>query len=242
VVRFLLLFVFSQISDYDRGVALFEKGDLDGAIPLLAKAAQDRPNDAKAWKALGVVHAAKGAYESAEPAFGRACDIDPKLEDACYYHARALYALNRFEPSLAALERIQNRTSKVQLAAAQSLEALGRADEAEKAYKNSLSDGDPKPGVAYGLFLVRQGRFIEAVTPLRSVLARFPKNSEAHTYLGRALLEQGEIANSITHLELAVKIDPRSAQAHLLLAKAYVRAGRADKAKPHFEAAARSAH
>ena len=131
---------------------------------------------------------------------------------------------------------------KIHLGMAQALEALARAQEAEQEFKKTLAlarDSDSQPGVAYGLFLVRQGRFEEAVAPLQEVLQRFPESADAHTHLGRALLERGQIEASTAHLERAVAMQPASAQAHLLLAKAYVRAGRVMEAQPHFEAAAR---
>ncbi|PYT13085.1 MAG: hypothetical protein DMG59_21530 [Acidobacteria bacterium] len=248
--RMVFLFIlyaaaFGQTSDYERGVALFEKGQLDAAIPPLMRSTEAHPQDSRSWKALGVVYAAKGWYELAEPPLRRACDLDPKLEDACYYEARALYALNRFELSLEALVRAAlaaPKRWKIHLGMAQALEALARAQEAEQEFKKTLAlarDSDSQPGVAYGLFLVRQGRFEEAVAPLQEVLQRFPESADAHTHLGRALLERGQIEASTAHLERAVAMQPASAQAHLLLAKAYVRAGRVMEAQPHFEAAAR---
>jgi tetratricopeptide (TPR) repeat protein len=231
--------------DYKQGVELFQKGQLDASIPFLLRAANTNPRDARAWKALGVVYAAQGAYDLAKEPFQRACDLDPKLEDACYYCGRTLYALNLFEPSLAVLTRTaagDSKSWKIHLGIAQALEALQRPREAEKEFKESLSQSrntDPKPGVAYGLFLVRQGRFEEAVAPLEETLKRFPESAEAHIHLGRALMERDKLSEAILHFERAVAIDPTSAQAHLLLAKAYVRTGRIAESQPHFEAAVR---
>jgi Flp pilus assembly protein TadD len=231
--------------DYKQGVELFQKGQLDASVPFLIRAAKASPQDARAWKALGVVYAAQGIYDLAREPLQRACDLDPKLEDACYYYGRALYALNLFDPSLAVLTRAvagDSRSWKIHLGIAQALEALQRSREAEKEFKESLSlsqNTDPKPGVAYGLFLVRQGRFEEAVPPLEETLKRFPESAEAHIHLGRALMERNKLSEAIPHFERAVAIDPTSAQAHLLLAKAYSRAGRVAEAQPHFAAAAR---
>lgn len=231
--------------DYQRGIELFQKGQAEAAIPLLIRAAQASPGDARGWKALGVAYAAQGAYELAEPPFHRACELDPKLEDGCYYYGRALYALNRFEPSLLVLARaaVSNPQSwQIHLGLAQALEALARPEEAGKEFKTAVSlsqNRDPKPGTAYGLFLLRQGRIQDAVAPLEEVLKRFPASAEAHVHLGRALLYQDKDASAILHFEKAVALDPRSGQAHLLLAKAYVRIGRAADAQIHFDAAKR---
>ena len=236
---------FGQVSDYQQGVALIEKGQFSAAVPLLTRATQARPRDAQAWKALGVAYAAQQLYSDAEPVFRRACELDARLADACYYHGRALYALDRYEASLRALELAQRADAnswKVHLGVAQALEALGRAAEAEKKFRQALSlcrNTDSQPGIAYAHFLLRQGRVTEATAPLEEVLKRFPTSAEANTHLGRALLEQGNVTGAIQHLERAVAADPSSAQAHLLLAKGYVRAGRTAEAQPHFDAAAR---
>jgi Tfp pilus assembly protein PilF len=243
-----LLLAFQSVvtnPDYQRGIALLQNGQSGAAIPLLIRSTQASPRDARSWKALGVAYAAQGSYELAEPGFHRACELDPKLEDACYYYGRALYALNRFEPSLQVLARaagLQPKSWQIHLGIAQTLEALVRPQEAGKEFTTALSlaeNRDPKPGVAYGLFLLRQGRMDEAIAPLEEVLKRFPASAEAHIHLGRALMEQGKVTDAIPHFEKAVAIDAASGQAHLLLAKAYVRAGRASEAQVHFQAAAR---
>jgi tetratricopeptide (TPR) repeat protein len=221
---------------------LIEKGQFDAAIPLLTRVAAARPNDAQVFKALGVAHAARGEYDAAEPAFAKACGLNPQLPDACYYYGRALYALNRFDASLDALRRAPAGW-RVSLGIAQALEALGR-NESEAEFRKALAacrDADPQPGVAFAQFLIRQGRQTEAVAPLETVLKRFPRSAEAHTHLGRLLLDRGDHSAAIDHLRQAVAIDEKSAQAHLLLANAYVQAGRQQDAKPHFEEAARYA-
>ena len=223
-------------------MAFFQRGDLAAAIPFLTRAAEAHPRDAQMWKALGVAYAAAKDYASAEPPLRLACELDRKLEDACYFYARALYALDRYDASMDALERDGRGTWKVRLARAQALDAMGNADRAGREFRESIAvcrGVDAGPGVAYGLFLIRQGRVAEAVAPLEEVLKRYPTSADAHTYLGRALFEGGRLADAIPHLERAVALAPSSAQAHLLLAKAYVRSGREGEAQGHFELAAR---
>jgi tetratricopeptide (TPR) repeat protein len=241
---------FGQGSDYDDGVLRFQKGDLGGAVSLLNRAARQDSGNAQVWKALGSAYAAQKLYEQAESSFRRACELDPHLKDACYYHARSLYALDRFGPSLEVLQRavaIDPTSCNIHLAIAQTLEALEsealeRSGDAEKEYRRVVSfcgTRDRKAGEAFGRFLVRQGRFQEAIPILEEVLKEFPDFVEAHIQLGRVLLEQGQTDAAIFHLERAVALAPKSSQAHLLLAKAYARAGRAAEAQPHFELAAK---
>ena len=192
-------------------------------------------------KALGVAHSILSQYELAEPAFAQACRLAPKLADACYFHGRALYALNRFEASIAALEKAGG-SAKVRLGIGQALEALGRFDQAERAMREATANSnDPAASVALGLLLLRTARAAQAEAILTGTLRRFPQSAEANLGLGRALMERAAVDLAIPHLERAVSLTPESAQAHLLLAKAYMRVGRDKDAQPHFEAAARTA-
>ena len=232
----------AQSSAYTEGVAQFENGNPARAIPLLTRAVEEQPGSAKAWKALGVAYAAQKRYTEAEPPLEHACSLDAGLADACYFYARVLYALDRFEPSIEVLRRTGERTWRIQLAMAQALEALGQAREAEARFRESVQlggAGAAEPGVALSLFLIRQGRAAEAIPVGERVLVSFPDSGDAHLYLGRALLETGDARASIAELEHAVKLSPGSAQAHLLLANALMRTGRRADAEPHFQAAAR---
>lgn len=229
MLRVLLLLAFQ--TDYERGVSLFEGGNPQAAIEPLERAVKNDPKNAQAWKALGVVHAAMGDYGLAEGPFRNACERDGNLPDACYFWARALYALNRFEESLAALDkgaRSERRPWRTQLARAQALDGLGRAEEAERSFRSAAKDekADASAGVAYAVFLFRQGRTKEAVEPLNTVLQRYPNAPAANLEMGRVLLQLDRITDALPYLEKAVKLDPSSAPAHLLLSKVYARLGR----------------
>jgi tetratricopeptide (TPR) repeat protein len=234
----------AQLSDYDHGVALFEKGDPAAALPYLDRAAKSDPANAQKWKAAGAAHAALKHYADAEESFGRACKLDYKLPDACFFHARTLYALDRFEEALAALEHADPRNWRARLARAESLEALGRAATAEQEYKQSLTlcrNADPKPAVGYAEFLVRQGRAAESIPRLEEALAAHPTNADLHLWLGRALFDTNQLPEALPHLEQAVALNPKSAPSHLLLAKALTRLGRPSEAQPHYAEAAKHA-
>ncbi len=213
---------------------------MDEAIPYLKRATERNPEDATAWKALGAAYAANQQFPAAEPAFAKACSLAPRLENACYYQARTLYVLNRFDEALEVLRRSRQKGWKFDLAMGQNLYALGRAEEAEPLLRKAVAGAhgaDPGPGVELGTFLQRQGRSEEAGRELAEVVRRFPKSGEARLQLGRTLLDRGDTAGAIEQLEQAVALAPDSAQAHLLLANAYVRAGRTADAQPHFAAA-----
>lgn len=228
--------------DYEQGVALFDRGQFAAALPFLDRAAKADPQNAQKWKAVGVTYAALKEYADAEETLGRACRLDYKVPDACFFYARTLYALDRYEDSLVALEHADPRSWRARLARAVALEALGRADRAEKEFHEALSlcrNADASPATAYARFLIRQARALEAVPLLQQALAQHLDNPEAHLWLGRALFETNKFSDSLPHLQRAVALMPTSAQAHLLLAKTYIRLGRTSEAEPHLQQAAK---
>lgn len=218
---------------------LIQHGKNAEAVFLLERAAASEPKQARVRSALGVAYASQGMYDLAEPQFHKACALDSKLGEACYYEARALYAMDRFEQSIAVLRHIPE-SWQVDLAIAQAQEGLGNGVEAEGNFRKSRAlarNSVAQPDVAMGLFLLRQGRASDAITLLEDTVRRFPSDVEARIHLGHALLEQDKFAQAIPYLEGAVKAQPASAQAHLLLGKAYLRSGRSADAQPHFAAA-----
>lgn len=228
----LALVLFAQSEEYRRGVAAFEQGRQDEAIALLTQATAQAPRDAQAWKVLGVVHAARGDYREAEAPFAKACELNPRLTDACYYQGRALYMLNRFEDALAPLERalrVDAVRGRAETAIAESLEALGRAAEAEKRFRAAIARRDEaaeRARTAYARFLIRAGRTGDALLPLKEALTGNPDSAEALFQMGRALQQLDRIEEALPHLERAIALEPGRAPAHLLLARVYRRLGR----------------
>jgi tetratricopeptide (TPR) repeat protein len=210
---------------YQRGLELFRERKLDEAATVLTEAVRQAPS-ARAWKALGVVFATAQNYVLAEPAFREACRIDSKEQDACYFHARALYALDRYEPSVEALKRAspaERDPARIELGMAQAIEALGRAPEAErrylqaiKLYKSTLSpDFDPR--LHYGIFLFRQARLSDALAQFEKA----PESVRLRYYLGRTLYQMNRLEQAARQLERAVQLDPADATSALLLSKVH---------------------
>ena len=233
---------------YDQGVALFQQGRLDEALPPLQEAVRLDPS-ARNWRALGVVFAAKQEFREAEPAFQAACRLAPNDELNCYYLGRSLYALDRYEASLEALKKalpVHSRRWRTELAIAQALEALGRAKEAEEQFRKAIRLAPPKPvnpdfdnpSVDYGIFLYRQGRLEEALASLAEGARRAPDSAKARYQFGRALLQAGRIEESLAHLEAAVAQEPANHEAHLALSRAYFRLGRTEEGERHARLAA----
>jgi Tfp pilus assembly protein PilF len=196
-------------------------------------------NSAEAWKWLGVAYASQDRHDAAETPFRNACRLAPRDADACYFFGRSLYAQNRFEPALEALAAAFEtgvRPGRARLAMAQTLEALGRSEEAERRFREAVESARSEapaaadhPALHYGVFLMRQGRTGEAVETLRKA----PGSARAHFELGRAYYQLEKLPAAVDELRQAVRLDAVYGAAHLLLGKAYGRLGKEAEAARH---------
>jgi anaphase-promoting complex subunit 3 len=227
---YVLLFVQTPDALYRQGVAAFEAGRADEAIPLFEKAATAAKSNAQYWKAYGVALASREDYRASLEPLREACKLDRRLPDACYYFGRALYATDRYEAALEPLgQALQTDTDKAraETALAQALEALGRDQEAERHFRSAMARKDPfatRARTPYGRFLMRQGRMNEALAMLES--AQQPESAEALIEYARALMQANQVELAAAKLERLVELTPRDAAARFLLAKAYRRLGR----------------
>lgn len=207
---------------YTEGVLLLEQGKLDAARTSLELAVKRTPANAQAWKALGVAAAMAGDYSAAEAPFAKACQLNAKLIDGCYFWARALYALNRFEPAIAVLKKLDDgQAGRTQTALGQAYEALGKISEAESSFQKALTAKDfiGESQLRYGIFLYRTGRLTEAGDRLQQALKLAPHSAEAAAELGRVRYQQGNLEEAETLLRNAVAWEPTRESARLLLDK-----------------------
>jgi Tfp pilus assembly protein PilF len=154
----------------DRAAAAFTRRDFGTAEQVCLEVIQREPKRVQAHKLLGMVYAAQERFADAEAPFRRACELDAREENACYYLGRTLYALSRFQESRAALEtalRHRKDRGRPLHSLALALEALGDAEQAEKRYREAIRAGEAKARVDYGLFLVKHGRGEEGLRVLR---------------------------------------------------------------------------
>ena len=205
---------------YSDGVRLIEEGKLPQAVVRLQLAVKQSPAKAQPWKALGVAYAMAGDYEAAEQPFENACGLDKKLPDACYFWARALYALNKFESAIRVL-KLEPQTGRTFTAMGQALEALGNNQQAEKEFQKALaakdSAGDAR--LRYGIFLFRSGRISESADMLETSLNLLNRSSEAAAELGRVRYQQGNLVDAERLLRMALSWEPGREAAKLLLEK-----------------------
>ena len=220
------------------GLTYFRAGRSASARPLLERATSLSPENGQAWKMLGLVATSDGDLDRAVTALRKACDLAAGDAEACYYFARNLYALGRYESARAPFEKAlsaapQTMLGRIQRADALNFAALGLPAEAEahflKAIAASASSHDSEdPRVDYGAFLFRQGRTEEAIRPLQQAARDNPASGRANLEWGRVLLHLEKLAEATACLEKAASLEPANSNAHLLLGTAYLRLGRTD--------------
>src|SRR5260370_38538572 len=71
-----------------------------------------------------------------------------------------------------------------------------------------------KPAVETAWQLLAQGKRDQAVTVLRDMIHREPRNADARRLLGTVLMENGDRSESNAQLNEAVRFLPKSAEAH----------------------------
>lgn len=67
-----------QSDSTSQGVALYERGDTEGAIKVLREAVKNSKEDAKAWNYLGLALIRQGKSKEAVQVFGKAIDLRTK--------------------------------------------------------------------------------------------------------------------------------------------------------------------
>jgi superkiller protein 3 len=193
--------------------------------------------DARSWKALGLASMSNGDLEGALPALSKACELDEHDDEACYFLARDLQTLGRYESARAAFEKAlraapQPMLPKVHRAIALNFVALFLPAEAERHFLKAIQlagrggrEGED-PRVDYGAFLFRQGRTEEALRPLEQAARDAPSSARANLEWGRVLLHLNKLNEAAACLEKAVGSEPGNWNAHLLLGQAYLRLGK----------------
>lgn len=162
-------------SALERGRQALLNHNFGAAELALQQAIREQPSSAHAHKLLGMTYSDQEKYQLAEEPFRRACALDPREENACYYLGRLYYTLNRYEESRKAFEialryGVQDR-GRLLLGMALTLEATGETTAAERNYKAAIEAGCRQALIGYGMFLFHHGRGRESLEYLRKANA-----------------------------------------------------------------------
>jgi Tfp pilus assembly protein PilF len=80
---------------------------------------------------------------------------------------------------------------------------------------------------------IKEKRWDSAITSLKSVVARDPKNADAHNLLGYSYRWKGMMDLSFKHYDEALKLEPNHKGANEYIGVAYLKVNKPEKAKEH---------
>lgn len=215
--------------EFAAGDRAFNARDYQQAQRHFERVTQLAPQWPRGWKALGVTLAFQNNIVAAESPLRKACELSPREPDACYYLARGLYASDRFVAALKVLTSLLTtdpQPARIEEAIAHAKEGLGEFDDAEKWYRKGVARDARRCSLAFGRFLLRQGRLDEGVPWLKRAVQYEPDSGSAHLALGQAYLEAGsadqaDLADrAVNELREAVRLLPQDEAARHLLQKA----------------------
>jgi tetratricopeptide (TPR) repeat protein len=227
---------------FQQGIALVDKGDLDGAIDCWKKALDLDPKYVPAHNNLGNVLRDKGDLDGAIACYQKALDLDPKYAPAHCNLGVALYDRHDLDGAIACFQKALELDPKFATAyynLGNALRAKGDLDGAIACYKKVLILA-PKNAEAHnnlGIALGDKGDLDGAIACFRKTLDLDPKLASPHYNLGLALKGKGDLGGAIACYKKALELDPKDAKAHNNLGNALKDKGDPDGAVACFQKA-----
>lgn len=189
---------------------------------------------------------AQGDAKSAAAYYARARELNPFDLEPYVVWGEDLVRLGRPEEGLRFLReavRVDPDSTWARRALAAAYEALGRFDEAERAYEAGIvREGLGSPvTLSCDDYYRRRGDDAARRLVLEAALERDPANGALYERLGEMALAEGEVERGLNLLTAAVTLEPASPEANAALGFYYRTHGRAPAAVPYFERARASA-
>jgi tetratricopeptide (TPR) repeat protein len=233
------------------GLALYGRGDVEGAIAQYREALRINPGDDAAHVNLGNALARTGRPIEAAAEFGEAIRVRPDDTDARTDLGNLALAAGRFGDAVEQYEgvlRLRPADQEVLRSCAEAhyrrgnqLGNDGRLGDAVADYCEALRlwPAFVQARANLGLAYSTEGKEADAIAELEEAVRSKPDYPEAQAYLGLALSRAGRPAEAVAHFEEALRRVPDSPDIHYNLAVALRAAGRPEEARVHFEAATR---
>jgi tetratricopeptide (TPR) repeat protein len=190
---------------------------------------------ARAYLNLGIMQTQQQRFARAAEFFEQAVTADADFPQAQYALAVAYFNEQQYEKAAAPLERLVaagSGESDVRRMLALSYLNNDAYDKAAALLQNDPQTAtDPALQYAYGLALVRSGRFADAEGVFARLLAAHGDTAELTVLVGQAHAQQGDFDAAIESLRKALRLDPRVADANATLGFIYFKQGRLQEAE-----------
>lgn len=209
---------------YTQGIGYLESnhipGNVDAALGLFRRAINEDSTSALAFSGLGRGFWRKYTatrdpawIDSATAVSERALLLDGALPEAHVTLGRVDTERGRNGSALAHFRHaLREKPSSLpaRRGVAKALEAAGREEAAEAAYRDIVEREPAYSGgfVDLGIFLIRQGRYDEAADAFREAVALAPNNAVAHRNRGAAHFLMGDLDAATNAFEHALRVAP----------------------------------
>ncbi|MFK8014914.1 MAG: tetratricopeptide repeat protein [Gammaproteobacteria bacterium] len=242
---------------YAYGKLALDMGDSATAIEQLQKATESVPHYGAAHYSLAAAYEAAGREELAathralfekhrragppdrDRMLTRVQDIRNSSQQAIIRAGR-LSSEGKFREAIEVFEALlssdpENLVARVNLIGLYG--QLGETDQAQANYDAGLAiDADaPKLHSNYGVLMLKESRFEDAVSAFEKALAANPDDATAHKYLGVAQQRLGQSADALTQFGKAFELDPLDYQSGFFFGNALIAAGQFDRAADTLE-------
>lgn len=209
---------------YERGLDLYEKGEIAKAISDLESVAKRYPEYADVHNGLGLAYSMVGRYKKAVHSFRKAVEINPEYIEAFINLAISLNEISRFEEAIVAFEtaakletKEKGPSPKLKAEIANTYARLGDTyyelqeyrkarNEYRRALKTCPEYLDVKTKLAQTYIATKN--YKRAVTTLKEVVKTNQDYLDALILLGLALYRLGETSQAKKAWQKALKRDP----------------------------------
>lgn len=222
----------------DLALAYLSSGRYDDAIEAAQKVSGD--HGAAPQSIIGIAEARQHHNERSIAAFNEAAKLASGQEEHWLNLTREQMDLNRLTDAMTAVQQglaVSPKSYALNLRRGAIYFAMGKYDEAEKAYRVLVDAGDPTPMSTIGLaqVLLHTGRAPEAATLLEESERRLGPQFLIVYFDALALDHSGKRNEALAAYRRALQLNPDSVEARLGVAKTSMLLGKPDEAIPEFQ-------
>ena len=220
------------------GALLLERGDTDGALRHLGRAADLAPHDAMIQMMLGQAFARRDTPAFAEQAFANALRLRPDLHQVRPWLGSLLLKAKRYreaEVHYRELLAVPAFAASAHIGLADVARAENRLEDAAASYRTALAM-DPNQSMATRALawtLTQLGRVDEAIATYDTYLAQAPDEDAVRIERAELLILVGRLAEAAVDWNVLLEHNPANLQAHSRLAMLREYLGQPDAAQAH---------
>lgn len=232
----------NPIAHLNLGVALYDKGNVDGAINEYEQALALDPDYATPHYDLGFDFFQKREWDKAIIEFQKALALDPGNAEAdnilgnCFLQEGNVdEAIVEYQKALA----IDPNYAKARYNPGVDLVQEGQVNKGAGEYQKALAadSGNSDIYCNLGNALAQKGRMDEAILVYQKALAIDPEDADLYSNLGNALAQKGQMDEAIRDYQKALAINPTNSQTYYNYGNALIQNGEMDEATLQFEKA-----